>query len=328
MLEFMPIMGSVSVVFSPYIADLLISCKQSWDFEFAGWDFLNAEAEVTFPGKSVVVAVVVVDLDYDLGWDRFVVSDGQVQVGFETSVGETSEIGCDFIGGNVEGISSSQGYVFVFGSMVDAVLSQKLKGAVCWVFLENSDSAFGEGHTKFVGFGVGDLYFVAGFEVSLGVASWTNTDEIVFSHFDAVDFGDEFHLFLGVLFKGDGLAKSVHVEIWEGFLGEGGRGISHSSSTRGSCHHFHSGSRIVIADNVDIASNKFKFGSLVPLPAVVVDGHPSSHIGFLLFGTQNNRIVSFPLETGGSVGDLAVGGDGVLAEDLPVEGGDGVETCG
>ena len=85
---------------------------------------------------------------------------------------------------------------------------------------------------------------------------------------------------------------------------------------------------IVIANNVDISSNQLKFGSLVPLPAVVVDGDPSSHIGFLLFCTQNNRIVSFPLETGGPVGDLAVGGDWLLAEDFPVEGGDGVETCG
>ena len=85
---------------------------------------------------------------------------------------------------------------------------------------------------------------------------------------------------------------------------------------------------IVIANNVDISSNQLKFGSLVPLPAVVVNGHPSPHIGFLLFGPQNNRIVSFPLEAGGPVGDLAVGGDWLLAEDLPVEGGDSVETCG
>ena len=119
----MPIMGSVSVVFSPDIADFLISCKQSWYFEFAGWNFLNAEAKVTFPGKFIVVTVVVVDLDYDLGWDGFVVSDGQVEIGLKTSVGETSEIGCYFIGCNVEGVSSSQGYIFIFGSVVDAVLS-------------------------------------------------------------------------------------------------------------------------------------------------------------------------------------------------------------
>ena len=59
------------------------------------------------------------------------VSDGQVQVGLETSIGEASEVGCYFVGCDVEGVSSSQSYVFVFGSVVDAVLSQKFKGAVC-----------------------------------------------------------------------------------------------------------------------------------------------------------------------------------------------------
>ena len=51
------------------------------------------------------------------------VSDGQVQVGLETSIGEASEVGCYFVGCDVEGVSSSQGYIFVFWSVVDAVLA-------------------------------------------------------------------------------------------------------------------------------------------------------------------------------------------------------------
>ena len=89
-----------------------------------------------------------------------------------------------------------------------------------------------------------------------------------------------------------------------------------------------SGSWIIIANNVNIPSYKFKFSSFVSLPAVVVNCHPSSHISFLLFRTQNNRIVSLPLEACGPVGDLAVGCDRFRAEDLPVEGGNGVETGG
>ena len=108
------------------------------------------------------------------------------------------------------------------------------------------------------------------------------------------------------------------MEIGEGFLGEWGGGIGNHGHF-GYC----SSSEVngIIGDGIDVSGYEFQLSVEISLSAVVDNGDPASDIGFGLISIEGNRIIWFPAESSGSIGYFAVGGDGVLAEDFPVEGG-------
>ena len=316
---------SWSVVLIPEIGEFLVSSEFSAYSEKTSWNFLNIEAGGG-PGKGQIISSVVSDLNHNFCFNAFVVPDGQVQVGHVASSVESPLVAGNFIGWDVEGIAGGEGDVFIFRGMVDGILPDELKRAVGWVFLEDPDCAFGQGDTQFVVFGVGEFNFIAGFSVLFIPSPRVQVDQVVFSNWNSVGFGNELHLLLGVVVQGYRFAESVHVEIWEGFLREGGRGSWSFSSKSHIWAWSRKGNSAVIADNIDITRDEFEFGIFIHFSTPVVNGDPTSNISFFFSLVQHNRIVRFPLESGGPVCDLAVGGDGLLTKDLPVEGGFGEET--
>lgn len=115
--------------------------------------------------------------------------------------------------------------------------------------------------------------------------------------------------------------------VREGFLREGRSVIGHGHHGGGYCleHHDWLGS---ILDRIDITGNQFKLGILVSLSRSIIDGHPATDICLSLILTQRHRVIRFPRKSSSPVCYLAIGGDGLVAEYLPVEGGQGEEAIG
>ena len=192
------VIGSGAVVLFPQIGEFLICQENPAYAEKACWDFLYIKTIVS-PCYLQVVASVVVYLYYYLGLYLFVVPDCQVEIGNIACFIESPSVAGYFISRDVEGVASCQGDVLVFGSVVNAILSDELERTICGIFLEDSDYTFGERDAEFVVFSVGELYLVAGLAVCLTVTSCWEGELVVFSHIYSVGFGDKLHLFLWVV---------------------------------------------------------------------------------------------------------------------------------
>lgn len=211
--------------------------------------------------------------------------------------------------------------------MVDAVLSHELEGAVGVISLEDSHCPFGKRNAQAVSLAISEFDLVAGLEVGLGVASRVDGDEVVLPDGDVVDLGDELYLLLRVIVQRDWLTEGVHVIVRERFLRERGSVIGHGHHGRGYCleHHDWLGGILYC---IDITGNQFKLGILVSLSRPIINGHPSTNVCPSLILTQRHRVIRFPRESSGPVCYLAIGGDGLVAEYLPVEGGQGEKAIG
>ena len=140
------VLESRSVVLWPQVRELLVRTEDSAYAKQTGWHFLHVQAKGS-PSEPHVVSPVVVDLHHNLCVDVLVVPDCQVEISIVPWSIETSSVVGNLVSWDVEGVTSSQGDVLVFGSVVNAVFSNELKRSVGWVFLENSDCSFGKRHS-------------------------------------------------------------------------------------------------------------------------------------------------------------------------------------
>ena len=177
-----------------------------------GVDFLDVEVG-SLPVEFQVVSTVGTELDYDFGFNVFVVGDGEVETCAVASVGVGLVLGCDFVSSNVEGVSSGQSDILVLGSVVDAVLANELQRSIAFVSLEHPHDSLRQRNTQTVGLLVSELYLVGSLDVALRRATRSNGNKVVFPDIDVVDLRNELHLLLGVIVQRNRLAQGVHVEI-------------------------------------------------------------------------------------------------------------------
>lgn len=205
--------------------------------------------------------------------------------------------------------------------MVYAVLTNKLQWAIGWVSLENSYNAFGERDSQSVFETILKLYLITGFEVVLRVSSWTNRNKIVLPYINAIYFRNKLNLLLWVIIQRHSFTQSVHMVVRKWFLRKGWCRVSHHIST---CEFKHSD--WTARDSIDITSNKFKLSIVVSLSTSVINWNPSSNISLGLVVIQCYWVIWLPWKTSSSICNLAISGDGLVAEDLPAESGDSKES--
>jgi hypothetical protein len=263
-------------------------------------------------------------LHNDFSGDGLVVGHSQVEVGRIAAVVAVGlEVGGVFVSSDIKRVASSQCDILVLGSVVDAVLSDKLQRTVSFVSLENADSAFGEGNTQAVGLTIAELNFVAGLQAGLGVSAGVDGDEVVLADSDVVDSGNELNLLLRVIVEGHWLAESVHVVVREWLLWKGRSGIGHGVAN---LRHVHDWRWINwLLDSVDVTSNQLQLSIEIALSRMVVNGHPSTYISSGLVLAQGYWVVRLPWESRSSVSNFAVSGDSLIAKNLPVKRWQGEE---
>ena len=122
-----------------------------------------------------------------------------------------------FISNNVERIASVQSDGFIFGSMVDAILSYKLEGVIIFVFFEHPDCPLRKSNPQLVLLRVFDIYFVGDLPVCLIVCPSIDTQLIVLSDLHPKYLRDELHLFLRFVVESHWVAEGVEMEVREGF---------------------------------------------------------------------------------------------------------------
>ena len=97
--------------------------------------------------------------------------------------------------------------------MIDFIFSNELKGSICVIFLKQSDSPFGKWESKAVRLRIIEVYVAPDPRADLSESSSTNRNLIVFSDQNAVNFRNEFDLFLRSIVNGCWTAQSIQMII-------------------------------------------------------------------------------------------------------------------
>lgn len=127
---------------------------------------LNIEPNV-FPSQPKIVPVAFIVANYDFSLNLLVVSDRQFEISTVATLIIRPIISHLFVCRNVEGVAGVNSDFFIFGSVIDSVLSQELKSTIILVFLEHSDNTLRERNAKFVALTVAKFNLVGCFEVNL-----------------------------------------------------------------------------------------------------------------------------------------------------------------
>ena len=241
----------MDVVLRPFNCELLVSSKHSSDPGQSRRNILHIQPR-GLPIKFQVASLIVTYLDNYLCLNGFVVPDIQshiclvaahvfprlflwgcrrryyddgcpISVGVDNPgrwrrrFGESFGPDNNFISNDVEGIAGVQSDGLIFGSVVDAILSYKLEGAIIFVFFEHPDCPLGKSNPQLVLLRVFNFYFVGDLPVSLIVCPSTDTQLIVLSDLHPKYLRDELDLLLRFIIESHWVAEGVEMEVGEGF---------------------------------------------------------------------------------------------------------------
>ena len=162
--------------------------------------FLNVQA-LCLPNKLYIVSPIIIEFYHYFSINILMIGYTQGKISWVSTIAKAFVILGYFLSSNVEGISCSDLDFLIFGSMIDFILSDKFYRAVSLISFENSYSSFGQRNSKSICVCVGELNFVACFEVLLSWASCIDRDDIVFSDLETINFRDELDLLLRVIIE-------------------------------------------------------------------------------------------------------------------------------
>ena len=150
------------------------------------------------------------------GWRRRHYNDGgPVSVGFDylgrwrRRSGEPLGFDNNLVGSNIEGLASSQGDGFIFGSVTDSVLSNELEGPIIFIFFEHPDCALRKSYAQFVLLCIFNLYSIDSLLISLAMCPSAEAELVVFSNFHPKDLGEKLYLLLRFVVESSRIAEGV-----------------------------------------------------------------------------------------------------------------------